>query len=220
MLKTAANPGGLPMEVFDGIRANVAVDRSQFFKNLTMPFYGYKRPGAKVLEGVWNSFWLQAMMAGFPAAYFCIKAFSETDLTEDLEKRLAAFPVITVPTITLEGDANGAPHPDPSSYAKKFSGKYSRRLMKGGHNLPQEARRPLPRLSWKSTIFDRRGNPYEIHEAHLCQYLFSRQLVPNVVTRECFLSGVQFRTRLDSRLQHAGMTVFGACKLCAMKLRD
>src|SRR5512136_3367407 len=67
MLKTAANPGGLPMEVFDGIRANVLADRSQFFKDLTLPFYGYNRPGAKVSEGVRNSFWLQGMMAGFPA---------------------------------------------------------------------------------------------------------------------------------------------------------
>jgi non-heme chloroperoxidase len=97
MLKTAANPGGLPMEVFDGIRANVVADRSQFFKDLTMPFYGYNRPGAKVSEGVRNSFWLQGMMAGFPASYFCIKAFSETDLTEDLKK-------IDVPTLILHGD--------------------------------------------------------------------------------------------------------------------
>ena len=97
MLKTAANPGGLPIEVFDGIRANVLVDRSQFFKELTMPFYGYNRPGAKISEGVRESFWLQGMMAGFPAAYFCIKAFSETDLTEDLKK-------FDVPTLILHGD--------------------------------------------------------------------------------------------------------------------
>jgi non-heme chloroperoxidase len=97
MLKTAANPGGLPMEVFDGIRANVVADRSQFFKDLTLPFYGYNRQGAKISEGVRNSFWLQGMMAGFPAAYFCIKAFSETDLTEDLKK-------IDVPTLILHGD--------------------------------------------------------------------------------------------------------------------
>jgi len=97
MLKTAANPGGLPMEVFDQIRAGVLADRSQFFKDLTMPFYGYNRPGAKVSEGVRNSFWLQGMMAGFPASYFCIKAFSETDQTEDLKK-------IDVPTLILHGD--------------------------------------------------------------------------------------------------------------------
>src|SRR5512147_3141660 len=97
MLKTAANPGGLPIEVFDGIRANVLADRSQFFKDLTLPFYGYNRPGAKISEGVRESFWLQGMMAGFPAAYFCIKAFSETDLTEDLKKT-------DVPTLFLHGD--------------------------------------------------------------------------------------------------------------------
>jgi non-heme chloroperoxidase len=97
MLKTAANPGGLPMEVFDGIRAGVLADRSQFFKDLTLPFYGYNRPGAKISEGVRESFWLQGMMAGFPACYFCVKAFSETDLTEDLKK-------IDVPTLIMHGD--------------------------------------------------------------------------------------------------------------------
>jgi non-heme chloroperoxidase len=97
MLKTPANPGGLPIEVFDGIRAGVVSDRSQFFKDLSMPFYGYNRPGAKNSEGVRDSFWLQGMMAGFPASYFCIKAFSETDLTEDLKK-------FDVPTLILHGD--------------------------------------------------------------------------------------------------------------------
>jgi non-heme chloroperoxidase len=97
MLKTAANPGGLPIEVFDGIRKGVLADRSQFFKELTVPFYGYNRPGAKVSEGVKESFWLQGMLAGFPASYFCVKAFSETDLTEDLKK-------IDVPTLILHGD--------------------------------------------------------------------------------------------------------------------
>ncbi len=86
MLKTPANPGGLPIDVFNGIRAGVLADRSQFFKDLSLPFYGYNRPGAKVSEGVCNSFWLQGMLAGFPACYFCIKAFSETDLTEDLKR--------------------------------------------------------------------------------------------------------------------------------------
>jgi non-heme chloroperoxidase len=97
MLKTTANPSGLPMEVFDQIRAGVLADRSQFFKDLTMPFYGYNRPGAKVSEGVRNSFWLQEMTAGFPASYFCIKAFSETDQTEDLKK-------MDVPILILHGD--------------------------------------------------------------------------------------------------------------------
>jgi len=97
MLKTAANPGGLPIEVFDQLRANVVADRSAFWKELSLPFYGYNRPGAKISEGVRESFWLQSMMAGFPASYFCIKAFSETDLTEDLRK-------IDVPTLILHGD--------------------------------------------------------------------------------------------------------------------
>ena len=97
MLKTAANPGGLPISVFDGLRASVVADRSQFWKELSMPFYSYNRPGAKVSEGVRDSFWLQGMMAGFPAAYFCIKAFSETDQTEDLKK-------FDVPTLVIQGD--------------------------------------------------------------------------------------------------------------------
>ena len=97
MLKTAANPGGLPMEVFDGIRAGVVADRSKFFKDLSMPFYGYNRSGAKISAGVRESFWRQGMVAGFPASYFCVKAFSETDLTEDLKK-------FDVPTLILHGD--------------------------------------------------------------------------------------------------------------------
>ena len=97
MLKTPANPGGLPIEVFDELRAGVQADRSQFWKDLSLPFYGYNRPGAKISEGVRESFWLQGMMAGFPASYFCIKAFSETDLTEDLKK-------FDVPTLILHGD--------------------------------------------------------------------------------------------------------------------
>jgi non-heme chloroperoxidase len=97
MLKTPANPGGLPMDTFDQIRAGVLADRSQFFKDLSLPFYGYNRPGAKVSEGVRKSFWLQGMTAGFPAAYFCIKAFSETEQTEDLKK-------IDVPTLIIHGD--------------------------------------------------------------------------------------------------------------------
>jgi len=97
MLKSANNPGGLPIETFDQQRASVLADRSQFWKDLSMPFYGYNRPGAKISEGVRESFWLQGMMAGIPACYFCIKAFSETDMTEDLKK-------IDVPTLILHGD--------------------------------------------------------------------------------------------------------------------
>ena len=97
MLKTKANPGGLPIEAFDQLRAGVLSDRSQFFNDLAMSFYGYNRPGAKMSEGVREAFWLQAMMAGMPASYFCIKAFSETDLTGDLKK-------IEVPTLIIHGD--------------------------------------------------------------------------------------------------------------------
>jgi non-heme chloroperoxidase len=97
MLKTAANPAGLPVSVFDQLRSSVVADRTQFWKELSLPFYGYNRPGAVVSEGVRESFWWQSMMAGFPASYFCIKAFSETDLTEDLKR-------IDVPTLILHGD--------------------------------------------------------------------------------------------------------------------
>ena len=97
MLKTADNPGGLPMEVFDGIRAGVLADRSQFFKDLTIPFYGANRPGAKVSQGVRDTFWMQGMMAGFKGVIDCIKAFSETDFTEDLKK-------MNVPTLIMHGD--------------------------------------------------------------------------------------------------------------------
>jgi non-heme chloroperoxidase len=97
MLKTAANPTGLPIEVFDGLRANVLADRSQFFRDLSAPFYGANRPGAKVSQGLRDSFWLQGMVCGFKAAFDCIKAFSETDFTEDLKK-------FDVPTLILHGD--------------------------------------------------------------------------------------------------------------------
>jgi non-heme chloroperoxidase len=97
MLKTPPTPPALPMEVFDGLRANVQADRSQFFKDLSAPFYGANRPGSKVSQGLRDSFWMQGMMCGFPAAYYCIKAFSETDCTEDLKK-------FDVPTLILHGD--------------------------------------------------------------------------------------------------------------------
>ena len=97
MLKTDKNPGGLPRKVFDDIRGGVVGDRSKFFKSLAIPFYGYNRSGAKVSAGVQESFWLQGMLCGFPAAYFCIKAFSETDQYEDLKR-------IDVPTLVIQGD--------------------------------------------------------------------------------------------------------------------
>ena len=97
MLKTAANPGGLPMEVFDGIRAGVRADRSQFFKDLTVPFYGANRPGSKVSQGLKDSFWFMGMQGSLKAELDCIKQFSETDFTEDLKK-------INVPTLIIHGD--------------------------------------------------------------------------------------------------------------------
>jgi len=97
MLKTAANPGGLPMSVFDGIRAGLAADRSQYYKDFTLPFYGANRPGSKVSQGVRDSFWMQSMQGGLKNQFDCIKAFSETDFTEDLK----AF---DVPTLILHGE--------------------------------------------------------------------------------------------------------------------
>jgi non-heme chloroperoxidase len=97
MLKTEANPGGLPIEVFDDLRAKVLADRSQFFQDLSAPFYGANRPGAKVSQGLRDSFWLQGMQCGFPGAIDCIKAFSETDFTEDLKR-------FDVPTLIIHGD--------------------------------------------------------------------------------------------------------------------
>ena len=97
MLKTPANPGGLPIEAFDAIRAGVQADRSQFFKDLSAPFYGANRPGSTVSQGLRDFFWLQGMTAGIKACYDCIKQFSETDFTEDLKK-------IDVPTLLIHGD--------------------------------------------------------------------------------------------------------------------
>ena len=97
MLKTDNNPGGLPISVFDGIRAGVVTDRSQFFKDLSLPFYGYNRSNAKTSQGVRDSFWLQGMQVSIKGAYDCIKAFSETDFTEDLKK-------ISVPVLVMHGD--------------------------------------------------------------------------------------------------------------------
>jgi len=99
MLKTPANPAGLPIEEFDKIRAAVLADRSQFWKDLSTPFYGANKPGANVSQGLRDSFWLQGMMAGHKAVYDCIKAFSETDFTEDLKR-------FSVPTLVLHGDAD------------------------------------------------------------------------------------------------------------------
>ena len=97
MLKTAANPGGLPIDAFDKIRAGVLADRSQFFKDLTLPFYGANRPDTKVSQGLRDSFWHQGMQASLKSVFDCIKAFSETDFTEDLQK-------FNIPTLIMHGD--------------------------------------------------------------------------------------------------------------------
>jgi non-heme chloroperoxidase len=97
MVKTDKNPGGAPISVFDDLRAQLAANRAQFYKDITLPFYGYNRPGAKISEGIREHWWLQGMMGGMKAHYDCIKAFSETDFTEDLKK-------FDVPTLILHGD--------------------------------------------------------------------------------------------------------------------
>ncbi len=125
MLKIPANPGGLPIEVFDGVRASVLADRSNFWKDLSLPFYGYNRAGAKISEGVRESFWLQGMMASFPAAYFCIKAYSETDFTEDLKK-------MNMPTLFLHGDDDQiVPIDDSSKLAVKLVKNGTLKIYKG-----------------------------------------------------------------------------------------
>jgi len=97
MLKTERNPGGLPLSVFDGLRTELAANRAQFYKDITLPFYGYNRPGAKISEGIREHWWLQGMLGGIKAHYDCIKAFSETDFTEDLKK-------IDIPVLVMHGD--------------------------------------------------------------------------------------------------------------------
>jgi len=97
MLKTAANPGGLPIDVFDGIRAGVANNRAEFYRDITLPFYGYNRPNAKISEGIRQHWWTQGMMGSIKSQYDCVKAFSETDFTDDLKK-------IDVPTLVMHGD--------------------------------------------------------------------------------------------------------------------
>ena len=131
MVKSEKNPGGLPMDVFDGLRKGVLADRSAFFNDLSLPFYGYNRPGAKTSEGVRESFWLQSMMCGFPGAYLCIKAFSETDLTEDLKK-------IDVPVLFLHGDDDQiVPYADASVLAVKLVKNGTLKIYPGApHGMP------------------------------------------------------------------------------------
>jgi non-heme chloroperoxidase len=97
MLKTAANPGGLPIEVFDQLRAGLSADRSQFYKDLSAPFFGANRPGSKVSQGTRDAFWLWSMTVGLKGAFDCIKAFSQTDQTEDLKR-------FDIPTLIIHGD--------------------------------------------------------------------------------------------------------------------
>ena len=131
MLKTAANPGGLPIEAFDQIRAGVLADRSQFFKDLSGPFYGANRPGATVSQGLRDSFWRQGMQAGLKGAYDCIKVFSETDQTEDLKK-------FDVPTLIVHGDDDQiVPIADSALLSSKIVKNSTLKIYKGApHGLP------------------------------------------------------------------------------------
>jgi non-heme chloroperoxidase len=121
MLKSDANPEGLPMEVFDNLRSGLAKDRSQFYKDLAIAFYGANRSGAKVSQGTLDQFWLWSMQAGLKNAYESIKAFSETDFTEDLKK-------IDVPTLVMHGE-------DDQIVPVKDSAKKSARLIKGAKEI-------------------------------------------------------------------------------------
>jgi non-heme chloroperoxidase len=121
MLKTDANPEGLPMDVFDGLRAGVAGDRSQFYKDLAIQFYGANRPGAKVAQGILDQFWLWSMQAGLKNAYESIKAFSEIDFTEDLGK-------FDVPTLVMHGE-------DDQVVPVKDSARKSAQLIKGAAEI-------------------------------------------------------------------------------------
>lgn len=131
MLKTASNPGGLPREVFDGIRAGSLADRSQFYKDLSAPFYGANRPGAKVSEGLRDAFWLQSMMAGHKNAFDCIKVFSETDLTDDLKR-------IDVPTLIIHGDDDQiVPIANSAMLSSRLVRNATLKVYKGGaHGIP------------------------------------------------------------------------------------
>jgi non-heme chloroperoxidase len=131
MLQTPANSGGLPLKNFDELRAGVLTDRSQFFRDLSGPFYGANRPGARVSQGLRDTFWLQGMQAGFNAAYECIKVFSETDLTEDLKK-------IDVPTLILHGDDDQiVPIVDSALLSAKIVKNATLKVYKGApHGMP------------------------------------------------------------------------------------
>src|ERR1700733_11196658 len=131
MLKSPANPGGTPMEVFDGIRAGLQSDRSQLFRDFSAPFYGANRPGAKVSQGLRDSFWLQGMQASLKAVYDCVKVFSETDCTEDLKK-------FDVPTLILHGDDDQiVPIADSALLSAKLVRNAQLKVIKGApHGMP------------------------------------------------------------------------------------
>jgi len=119
MVKTAANPGGIPIEVFDGLRAASIANRAQFYKDFAAgPFYGFNRPGAKVSQGLIDTFWMQGMMAGHKGTYDCLKAFSETDFTEDLKR-------IDIPALVVHGD-------DDQVVPFEITGRVSPKLLKRG----------------------------------------------------------------------------------------
>ena len=131
MVKSASNPNGLPISVFDDIRSAVLADRSQFFKDLSLPFYGYNRPGAKPSQGVRDTFWAQGMQCGIKNAYDCIKQFSETDFSADLKK-------IDVPTLIVHGDDDQIVPIDTGGKAAAKLVKNARLLIYEGapHGLP------------------------------------------------------------------------------------
>jgi non-heme chloroperoxidase len=125
MIKKESNPGGLPMEVFDGLRASTAGNRTQFFKDLAMPFYSYNRPGAKISQGIIDNFWFQGMLGGHKGEYDCIKAFSETDFTEDLKK-------IDIPVLVLAGDDDQiVPYKDAALLSAKILTKATLKIYPG-----------------------------------------------------------------------------------------
>jgi len=157
MIKTPSNPGGLPIDAFNKIRSAVMEDRSQFFRDLSMQFYGYNRPGAKVSEGVRQNFWLQGMMAGLPVAYFCIKAFSETDFTEDLKR-------IDVPTLILHGDDDQiVPIADSALLSAKI---IKNATLKGYKGAPHGMCTRLSTKSTRTCLHSLKANQYPHKQPH------------------------------------------------------
>jgi non-heme chloroperoxidase len=131
MVKSSKNPGGLPIEIFDEIRENTAKHRAQYYQDFTLPFYGYNRPGAVVSQGVRDNWWRQGMMGGIKAQYDCIKAFSETDFTEDLKQ-------IDVPTLVMHGeDDQIVPFADSGPLSAKLLKNVATRFYPGlPHGMP------------------------------------------------------------------------------------